>query len=169
VTATLPLGELGTLHADFVLDEEAALGYYALNAYIPIAQSGEGRKFLYTYGQTFLVSEYRRPEFVVDVTPAKDEYVAGEAIQFGVQAAYFFGGAVSGGKVTDRAIERLRRSLPRPRLLNCATATTWPRQAATSSRRARVRRQRQLVVELPANSTRRRQSDVHSRGDGHRH
>ncbi|HKZ82326.1 MAG TPA: Ig-like domain-containing protein [Anaerolineae bacterium] len=99
-SVTLPLGELGTLNADFVLDEEAALGYYALNARIPIPQSGGREKFVNTYGQTFLVSEYRRPEFVVEVTPAKDEYGAGEAIQFSVQAAYFFGGAVSGGKVT---------------------------------------------------------------------
>ncbi|HEY4689157.1 MAG TPA: Ig-like domain-containing protein, partial [Anaerolineae bacterium] len=110
-SGTLPLDEFGTFNADFTLAEEAALGYYSINVSLPKGQAsnvlgalplarGTAGGFASTYNGTFLVAEYRRPEFTVEVTPAKDEYVQGEKIQFDVQASYFFGGAVGGGTVT---------------------------------------------------------------------
>ncbi len=105
-SGTLPLNEFGTFNADFTLAEEAALGFYSINARLPIPASagGDAERFVNTYSQSFLVSEFRRPEFQVEVTAAKDEYAAGETIQFDAQANYFFGGAVSGGKVIWTAV-----------------------------------------------------------------
>jgi hypothetical protein len=115
---TLPINAAGTFNSDFALDAEAALGYYLINVQLWDAFQGAGGKlgaqanscavgsypYPNTYSLSFLVSEYRRPEFQVEVTPAKDEYAQGEQIQFGVQANYFFGGAVGGGKVIWTAV-----------------------------------------------------------------
>ncbi|MFI5386275.1 MAG: alpha-2-macroglobulin [Fimbriimonadales bacterium] len=49
--------------------------------------------------QTISVQEYRKPEFKVDVTPAKKRYLAGEEIEFDVDAQYYFGAPVQQGAV----------------------------------------------------------------------
>ena len=51
------------------------------------------------YNGTFVVAEYRRPEFQVNVTAAKDEVLQGETVEVNVEATYFFGGAVGGAPV----------------------------------------------------------------------
>jgi len=74
-SGTLPLDDYGTFHADFTLANEASLGYYSILAQIPIANPNPNVKGpqVNTYNGTFLVSEYRRPEFQVNVTTAKPE------------------------------------------------------------------------------------------------
>ena len=116
-SGTLPLNDFATFNGDFALADEAALGYYTLNARLWTAAGSGAVKlgalqtgacttgdYPQTYSQPFLVAEYRRPEFQVEVTPSKDQYVQGEQIQFDVQASYFFGGGVGGGRVTWTAL-----------------------------------------------------------------
>ncbi len=111
-SGTLPVNSFGSFNSDFTLAEEAALGYYSINARLWLGAGAASAKLgaLQTgscatgepptvYGQQFLVSEYVRPEFQVEVTADKDQYAQGEQIQFDVQANYFFGGPVSGGRV----------------------------------------------------------------------
>ena len=109
-TATLPLTDYGSFNADFTLDAEAALGGYTILALLPDER---------TYNGTFLVSEYRRPEFQVTVTPKQAEVLQGDTVEVDVQASYFFGGMVSGAKVNWTAVARrlLLRSLHGPGLL----------------------------------------------------
>ncbi|MBC7233816.1 MAG: Ig-like domain-containing protein [Chloroflexi bacterium] len=90
------LNDMGTLHGEFKLGDEASLGYYYLNA-----QLGEQ-----TFGTNFQVAEYRKPEFVVTVTPDRDEYVQGDQITVDIAASYYFGGPVANAKVTWRLMSQ---------------------------------------------------------------
>ena len=86
---TLSVTELGTFAGEFTLDEEAKTGHY----HFVIDPDGL-RDWVY-----FQVAEYRKPEFQVEMSPGADQIVAGDTLQVGVQASYFFGGAVDGAAV----------------------------------------------------------------------
>ncbi len=86
---TLPLSDMGTLDGEFILGEEAALGFYSIEATYEDQYFGAG----------FQVAEYRKPEFQVTVEADKPEYVQGDEINVTSQATYFFGGPVAGAEV----------------------------------------------------------------------
>lgn len=48
---------------------------------------------------SFKVAEYRKPEFKVELTPAKAHYISGERVRVKVDARYFFGSPVTPAKV----------------------------------------------------------------------
>jgi uncharacterized protein YfaS (alpha-2-macroglobulin family) len=85
----LPLSDMGTVEGELELGEEASLGSYSL-------QVSYGRSY---YGTSFLVAEYRAPEFQVEVQTDAAEYVQGDEIDVTAQASYFFGGAVADAEV----------------------------------------------------------------------
>jgi len=86
---SLPLNEMGTLHGELTLSEEASLGYYNISTQL-------GDQY---FGTSFQVAEYRKPEFQVEVETDRDEYVQGDEIAVNVQATYYFGGPVAEAKV----------------------------------------------------------------------
>ncbi|MBN1993927.1 MAG: Ig-like domain-containing protein [Anaerolineae bacterium] len=86
----LPLSEMGTVHGSFDLDENAALGFYSIQAVYDEEN--------YFYGD-FQVAAYRKPEFLVEVTTDKPEYTQGEKIKVTAAAEFFFGGPVSNAQV----------------------------------------------------------------------
>jgi uncharacterized protein YfaS (alpha-2-macroglobulin family) len=98
-TGTLPLNDYGTFNFDFALDQEAALGGYSIQAQIPVVYPGQEMPQIQYYNGTFIVSEYRRPEFQVTVTALKEEVLQGETVEVEAEATYFFGGAVSDAPV----------------------------------------------------------------------
>lgn len=82
----------GSFHGAAELDEHAEPGYYSVTA---------------DYGGTqhyasFKVEEYRKPEFKATVSFDRRHYVGGQTIRATVNAAYYFGAPVSGGKVAYR-------------------------------------------------------------------
>ncbi|MGA9349864.1 MAG: Ig-like domain-containing protein [Anaerolineae bacterium] len=85
----LPISDMGTLHGEFALDEEAILGYYFINA-----QLGDQG-----FGVGFRVAEYRKPEFEVAVGADRDAYVQGDEIAVSAVATYYFGGPVAEAQV----------------------------------------------------------------------
>jgi uncharacterized protein YfaS (alpha-2-macroglobulin family) len=91
-TGTQPLNDYGTFNFDFALDGEAALGGYSIQAQIPVRYPGQEVPIVQYYNGNFVVAEYRRPEFQVSVTAAKDEVLQGETIEVDVEASYFFAG-----------------------------------------------------------------------------
>lgn len=90
---TLPLSEFGTFDGIFLLDAEAALGWYTIGVSLPGEQEVIG-----TVG--FNVAEYRRPEFRVEVSAGLDQLLPGDVFSVTVQADYYAGGAVGGADVT---------------------------------------------------------------------
>ncbi len=92
----LPVNDMGTLHGQFTLDDEASLGYYYLSTEIEDPYwFGDSQ----SYGVSFRVAEYRKPEFQVNVTTDRDQYLHGDTVDVAVQASYFFGGPVAEAQV----------------------------------------------------------------------
>jgi len=85
----LPVSDMGTVHGEFPLGDEAALGFYSIEAHY----RGE------FFSTGFQVAEYRKPEFQVTVETDRPEYVQGDQIQVTAQATYFFGGPVANAEV----------------------------------------------------------------------
>ncbi|HEY4723748.1 MAG TPA: alpha-2-macroglobulin family protein, partial [Anaerolineae bacterium] len=103
-SSTLPLNDYGSFNADLTLDKEAGLGYYSILAQIRYDGPAGNDPQVSMYNGTFLVSEYRRPEFQVNVTTAKPEVLQGETIEVDTQANYYFGGAVTDAPVAWTAL-----------------------------------------------------------------
>ncbi len=85
----LPFSPRGAFSGEVDLPPAAPLGYYSINASIGEAQ---------TQG-SFEVAEYKKPEFKVRVTTAKNFVPVGEKTKFTVEAKYFFGAPVANGDV----------------------------------------------------------------------
>ena len=85
----VPLSDMGTLDGELVLDEEASLGFYSIEATYEDEYFSTG----------FQVAEYRKPEFQVTVETDRPEYVQGDEINVTAQATYYFGGPVAGAEV----------------------------------------------------------------------
>jgi len=85
----LTLSDYGTAFSNFHLDDDAALGYYYIDATID-------NNYIESY---FEVQEYRKPEFIVEATPDRPYYLTGDTVKINVDTNYYFGGAVKGAEV----------------------------------------------------------------------
>jgi uncharacterized protein YfaS (alpha-2-macroglobulin family) len=89
------VNEQGSFTGSVHLTEGLSLGYYYIEAYrtsspneAPIASVN------------FNVAEYKKPEFEVAVTPDKTDTLAGDTVNFGMDAVYYSGGDVKGAPVS---------------------------------------------------------------------
>jgi uncharacterized protein YfaS (alpha-2-macroglobulin family) len=87
---TMHPNEFGSFAGSFLLPSDAPTGNYTVS-------------ILYTRGNpwnvaanSFLVAEFRKPEFEVSVAAGKPSYVNGDTIDATATASFFFGGAVAG-------------------------------------------------------------------------
>ncbi|MFH0802318.1 MAG: MG2 domain-containing protein [bacterium] len=92
---TIKTNEFGSVFGNIELPPEVPLGDYNIEA-----QFGKS-----SFWASFAVSEYRKPEFSVEVTPEKKQYVGGQDITARVKASYYFGGAVKGATLRYRVYE----------------------------------------------------------------
>ena len=90
--------EFGSFAGNFVLPSDAPTGNYFVN-------------IMFTRGNpwnvasnSFLVAEFRTPEFEVGVAAGRASYVSGDTIDAKATASFFFGGAVSGAGLEWSAI-----------------------------------------------------------------
>jgi len=88
----LPLSEMSSFSGSFKIDANAALGTYTL--LVREAQHTEAFGTL-----SFRIAEYRKPQFQVRVEAEPDNLLSGEKVRFDLEAAYYSGGYVSGGRV----------------------------------------------------------------------
>src|SRR6267142_3587699 len=82
----------GGVHADLTLPVDAALGY------CPIAITGKSGVEYNAHG-SFMVEEYKKPEYEVRVIPDKQRVLQGEPITATIEAKYYFGEPVAGAEV----------------------------------------------------------------------
>ena len=87
------ISPFGTVHGDFTLPADAALGYYAISIH-----SSKGPQYGLNGG--FNVEEYKKPEYEVRVTPDKPRVLQGDSITATIEAKYYFGEPVAGAQVT---------------------------------------------------------------------
>ena len=95
------LDEWGTAAGSLALPRDVNLGMYEI-------QAGPQLDNLYAKG-TFYVEQYRKPEFMIEITPSKDYFINGDTAEFKVEAKYFFGAPLQNALVRYRFYEnRLR-------------------------------------------------------------
>ncbi|MBP9773537.1 MAG: Ig-like domain-containing protein [Candidatus Peribacteraceae bacterium] len=95
----LPINSYGSFNDNFVLANAAELGYYYVQADL---SNGDDVLTNSVYGN-FSVLAYRKPEYSVEVKPAKEEYVNGEVIEADIEGAYYFGAPMANATVKWRA------------------------------------------------------------------
>lgn len=99
------LNEMGSFSGEFILDQEASLGYYTLSIFIPGKTESIG-------SITFNVAEYRRPEFQVLVSSDQNNLLNGDTLSVTVQADYYSGGGVSDAQVDWKLTKEAFRFTP---------------------------------------------------------
>lgn len=92
-TEEVTFNKNGTYEMSFMLDPQASLGYY------PISTNTGG------YG-SFQVEEYVAPQFKIDLSPDKEEYISGEKATVNIAANYYFGVPVQSGDVEYRIVSQ---------------------------------------------------------------
>jgi hypothetical protein len=95
LSTDVELNEFGTFAGSFVLPDDAATGDYGVQLTFTNARGDPA----HITGTSFLVAQFRRPEFQVEATPSQPGYVSGETIAVDFAASFYFGGAVDGAKV----------------------------------------------------------------------
>ena len=86
----LATDEFGSYHGNFLLNDEAATGYYRVVSEVKGRPQEAGLR----------VAEYRKPEYRVEVATSKKRYTQGERIRVSASAEYYFGAPVAGAQVT---------------------------------------------------------------------
>ena len=89
-TIPVTLDSDGAFYGEWVIPEDAPLG--SLNIYV------EGQDW--ETMRAFSVAEYRKPEFLITMTPDKAEALRGETVDVVLQTEYFFGGSAADLSVT---------------------------------------------------------------------
>lgn len=98
---TVPVSGMGTAAADFALPATAPLGYYM----VQVNAGGD------TVHSGFHVEEYRKPDYEVRAIADKARVIQGDSLTVNVEARYYYGEPVAGGKVTW-AVFRTRHWMP---------------------------------------------------------
>jgi uncharacterized protein YfaS (alpha-2-macroglobulin family) len=75
---------MGSVIGTFDIPSEGMIGNYTI-----VVNEGKQQVF-----DSFVVAEYRKPEYQVAVTPVKPRYLAGDEVVFNVNASYYFGAPV---------------------------------------------------------------------------
>ena len=88
----LKLNAFGSFAGRFAIPADAPLGDYSFTVQRKGTQYGIA-------GNSFLVAEFRKPEFQVDLAPKRPSVVDGDRIEADTTASFFFGGPVAGAKV----------------------------------------------------------------------
>lgn len=91
------LGNNGTFTGELMLGANIPTGDFSLRA--QLLETGEPEWMGRTYA-SFKVYEYRKPEYKLDLTTDKKDYVNGEKAKVQVQAAYFFGAPLADADVS---------------------------------------------------------------------
>jgi alpha-2-macroglobulin len=92
---SLRTNEDGSLSGELKLGAEPPLGVYRIEVEI-------GKRTYNPWeclGNQFRVEEYKKPEFKVEVAPAKPSYRVGDEIEIDIKAKYYFGQPVAGADV----------------------------------------------------------------------
>lgn len=89
------LNEFGTFAGSFTLPSDAEPGSHGIQL-----TWSRGQGVVSVAGNSFLVAEFRRPEFEVTVSSDRSTYASGDTIRAAVDASFFFGGQVPGAAVT---------------------------------------------------------------------
>jgi hypothetical protein len=100
VQQDVTLNEFGSYAGSFDVPGDAPLGDYSLT----LQARGSNNNMYYVAGNSFLLAEFRTPEFQVAVTTPQSSYVNGDTITATTAATFFFGGGLEGAPVEWTAL-----------------------------------------------------------------
>ncbi len=95
------LNDFGTFAGEIQLPPSAPTGFYSMELQSPLGQ-GMGYEFV-TFA-SFTVAEFRVPEFEVELTTDRTDYVDGESIEAEATGTFFFGGPLANAGVEWTAL-----------------------------------------------------------------
>lgn len=90
MTSQFTVSPFGTLSGSLEIPTSAALGYYSVTV-----TNGKG-----SVSGSFFVEEYKKPEYLVKVTPDVKRVLQGNSFKATIEARYYFGEPVANAKVT---------------------------------------------------------------------
>jgi alpha-2-macroglobulin len=99
LSQTVQLNANGTFSGALALDNAAPTGFYFGQLCVPLARTRPEIPPCAYFGVNFTVAAYRQPEFEVNISQAKPDYIDGETVTATVRSSYFFGGNVGGATV----------------------------------------------------------------------
>ncbi len=85
-----PISPSGSIDGDWVMPADAKIGYYRMTVQSP------GGAISYAY---FQGAFFRKPEYSIDVTIDKTDYVSGDTAKFKISGSYFSGQPLNGQNV----------------------------------------------------------------------
>jgi uncharacterized protein YfaS (alpha-2-macroglobulin family) len=91
---TLITNEYGSISDEILLDEDATLGIYNFAVFV------EGSDKYESSSQAFVVEEYKRPEYEVNIESGSENLKLGQNVEFKISARYYYGEPVSNAEVT---------------------------------------------------------------------
>lgn len=91
-----PISANGTIAGEYSLADNARPGTYQIS--VDMGTASDREWYLRTVAN-FNVEHYRKPEYNLEASVARDEVLQGETVNFHLLGKYFFGQPVSGGKV----------------------------------------------------------------------
>ncbi len=92
ITQTLQLSQFGSYNGEYLLDKEATLGSYVINV-----MKADSDQILGSV--SFNVAEYRKPEYLMDVSASPDNVLTGSNFDVTIGAQYYSGGNVANAEV----------------------------------------------------------------------
>lgn len=92
----LPIGDNGTFIGNLKLGAKINSGDYSVQAMLTDVKGPEWSR---QFNASFKVYEYRKPEYRLDLTPDRKQYVNGETAKVEVNAGYFFGAPLPDAEV----------------------------------------------------------------------
>ena len=95
-TETITSNDFGTFNGQLALVDEAMLGTYTIAFQVLATANGRAD---YSLRHTFLVEEYKKPDYQITITTDKPYYFPGETVTVTVDSHYLFGQPVSGAAV----------------------------------------------------------------------
>jgi uncharacterized protein YfaS (alpha-2-macroglobulin family) len=93
------LNEFGSFAGKFDVPGDSPLGDYGLSLQLKV-----GNNTAYIAGNSFLLAEFRTPEFQVAVSTPQESYISGDTIEASSTASFFFGGGLEGAPLQWTAL-----------------------------------------------------------------
>lgn len=90
------LSASGAFSGEITLSDKGRTGNYTIVTSLPDLKAPS---YLNTFYSSFMVAEYRKPDYELTIETDKDDYVNGETAKLKVKGAYFFGAPMPGAKI----------------------------------------------------------------------
>ncbi|MFH1561750.1 MAG: alpha-2-macroglobulin family protein [Patescibacteria group bacterium] len=99
---TYSISSAGTINGQYQIPEDVKTGYYSLKVRLDDGNLGPDWQDSWEYGEgiSFLVENYRKPEYNVEIEVAEDDLVVGDKLVFKIKGNYFSGQPASDQEVS---------------------------------------------------------------------